>query len=495
MLCLLRQSAALSNCRSYTSSLGYNTLHHINRGCDYRIRQETPLHRPIQTLLKSMNNSHSGEPEWRGVTGTPGSLERLCSISLRACQLMNPLISAVYQQIVSSNQNEGTSTEKSTMKKEKQDKSAFTIADGLVQRLLISVLFSHVAFRDIVGEEDEDHAEENEEDASGEWWLQVQGLTVPKSLSPLVESTKADIQSLADEYLSPKSNDNTDSDKCSYQRLTVFIDPIDGTREFSTGKGEQCSVCIGFANEHGRAVGGVVYRPLSQPKPTWVAGAESEGYALYDFGEEKSSSANNSSDTGTEEIRAKKMRGGLLTTNGSISPFVESLIEELHMERIKSGGAGNKMMMLLENSISGNDDANGSMVYIQDRGVSRWDTCAAEACLEAFGGNLMKMTHLLETEDDLERGRNQQGESYTYLASQTNLDFISGRANLTKYNCRLSTKEPQPNEKAVDVEQVKQYSNLCGLVAVGREWNTTEGKMHIKKVIERAATRNPPAFD
>lgn len=320
-------------------------------------------------------------------------------------------------------------------------------------------------------------------------------MTVPKSLVPLVKSTKEDIQSLADDFLTPKSNDSNDSDKSNYQHLTVFIDPIDGTREFSTGKGEQCSVCIGFANEHGRAVGGVVYRPLSQPKPTWVAGAESEGYALYDFGDEKSSSANDKSDTSTGEICTNKMRGGVLTTNGSISPFVESLIEELHMERIKSGGAGNKMMMLLENSISGNDGDNDSMVYIQDRGLSRWDTCAAEACLEAFGGNLMKLTHLLETKDDTEPARNKQGESYTYLASQTNLDFIPGCASLTPYNCRISTKELQPNEKAVNVEQVKQYSNLCGLVAVGREWNTIEGKMHIKKVVEKAASRNPPAFD
>ena len=49
------------------------------------------------------------------------------------------------------------------------------------------------------------------------------------------------------------------------------------------------------------------------------------------------------------------MGGSLLTTNGSISSFVESIIEELKFERVKSGGARNKMMMLLENTISGND--------------------------------------------------------------------------------------------------------------------------------------------
>jgi 3'-phosphoadenosine 5'-phosphosulfate (PAPS) 3'-phosphatase len=36
---------------------------------------------------------------------------------------------------------------------------------------------------------------------------------------------------------------------------------------------------------------------------------------------------------------------------------------------VPSGGAGNKMMMLLEGK---------GCVYIQDRGVSRWDTCGAQ---------------------------------------------------------------------------------------------------------------------
>ena len=82
---------------------------------------------------------------------------------------------------------------------------------------------------------------------------------------------------------------------------------------------------------------------------------------------------------------------GLLTTNSPISPFVGSLVEDLGAVRVRSGGAGNKMMMLLERSIYGgcdDGDGGGPMLYIQDRGVSRWDTCAAEGVLEAHGGRL-----------------------------------------------------------------------------------------------------------
>ena len=42
----------------------------------------------------------------------------------------------------------------------KEDGSALTIADGLVQRLLVDALFSRVPFRDVVGEEEEEEEEE-----------------------------------------------------------------------------------------------------------------------------------------------------------------------------------------------------------------------------------------------------------------------------------------------------------------------------------------------
>ena len=43
-------------------------------------------------------------------------------------------------------------------------------------------------------------------------------------------------------------------------------------REFSTGLGEQCSICIGFSDESGKPVAGIVYRPLTSPT-TYAIGA------------------------------------------------------------------------------------------------------------------------------------------------------------------------------------------------------------------------------
>ena len=271
------------------------------------------------------------------ITGDPGSLERLCTVTVRACQLMRPLISAIYDELgraapsasASASDDDGGASSAAAataaaavVQKAKEDGSAFTIADGLVQRLLVDELFSRIPFRDVVGEEeDEDEDEEgagggdgrdgaavDDDDDERRSWSRVSGLIVPMHLRAMVESTRSSVRSLAEESLpapprggggsSSGSSDDDDVRRRYYRDLTVFIDPIDGTREFSTGTlGGQCSVCVGFANGMGRAVGGVVYRPLPPSPstsgggggggpsgPTWAAGARSEGYAACDFG-------------------------------------------------------------------------------------------------------------------------------------------------------------------------------------------------------------------
>ena len=68
---------------------------------------------------------------------------------------------------------------------------------------------------------------------------------------------------------------------------------------------------------------------------------------------------------------------------------------------------------------------------------------------------------------------------------------MKGKANLTKYNCRSSV-DLQPDQKVFDVNEVKPYANLCGLVAVGSEW---KGKKELHRAIHRAAQKCPPSFD
>mmetsp|Transcript_26100 Transcript_26100/g.62893 ORF Transcript_26100/g.62893 Transcript_26100/m.62893 type:complete len:189 (-) Transcript_26100:98-664(-) len=150
----------------------------------------------------------------------------------------------------------------------------------------------------------------------------------------------------------------------------------------------------------------------------------------------------------------------ILTTNGSISKFTEDLLTELKFGRYKAGGCGNKMMLLLE--------GKGS-VYIQDRGVSRWDTCAAQAVIEACGGILSKLT-TVETSRTF--------ESYHYKVAGENKD-MNEKACLTKFNAIDKSLLSQDSVPKISAENVNPQSNICGIFA-----SKNNDKEFLKKVID-----------
>ncbi|EOD27438.1 hypothetical protein EMIHUDRAFT_457163 [Emiliania huxleyi CCMP1516] len=241
-----------------------------------------------------------------------GSSAVLLSTCAEACGELSELVAAIYG-LVSADGSAATL---------KQDKSVFTLADGLVQALLRRLLAPHVA--SIVGEEDESEISVDRPPfRAGE-------LIAPAELEALVLRTRDRVDALSGQLAGG-----------AFADLTPFIDPIDGTREFASRKGEQCTICIGFATPTGAAHAGIVYRPLTSP-PTFALGCAAEG-------------------------------------------FVMSLGERLGGGLVRAGGAGNKALLLLEGEAS---------CYIQDRGVSRWDSCAAQAVLEAHGGCFAKLAAL-----------------------------------------------------------------------------------------------------
>ena len=356
-------------------------------------------------------------------------LTALCQLTRSACDVLAPMVTTFYSAL-----NAETS-------KLKADASVFTIADGIVQHMLVNHLFAGDKFKDVVGEED---CAVNLTTKP----YTVADLTVPEDFNACIESTLASITALATQ-VSPDA----------YRDLSVFIDPIDGTREFATGLGEQCSICVGFASAEGRPVAGVVYRPLTRPTATWAAGASSEAYA-----------------ESALDVAAVPNPQGLLTSNGGISDFVGKLIEALGFERVRSGGAGNKMLMLLEKK---------GGAYIQDRGVSRWDTCGAQAVLEAHGGVLAKLTAFVDR---------RELQSYTYLKAARNLDFEPGKASLTPYNAadRAAVKKGE-TVVATDVVSVLPYSNLCGLLALDRAAVPDLDRFHAAMAAVKGDA--PPAYD
>jgi 3'(2'), 5'-bisphosphate nucleotidase len=243
-------------------------------------------------------------------------LTPLCHVTRSACGALAPMVRAFYTTITGETS------------KHKADASYFTIADGIVQYLLVNHLFAGNKFAAIVGEEDENNVQIFTSP------YKVEDLTVPEEFNSIIDQARLTLDELSHQISATDFKD-----------VSVFIDPIDGTREFSIGLGEQCSICIGFSDAQGKPVAGMVYRPITEP-PTYAMGAASENFV----------------DSYLDVPAAPNTRG-FLTSNGGISPFIAELIKKLGYERVPSGGAGNKMLMLLEGK---------GAAYIQDRGVSRW---------------------------------------------------------------------------------------------------------------------------
>ena len=382
----------------------------------------------LSSTLKLSSSSHKNMSTFAS-SSSSSSLSSLCLISKQACDILTPLVKGFYTSI------------SGDTSKLKADASYFTIADGLVQHLLVENLFND-KFANIVGEEEGTSVNIVNKPYT------IDDLTIPEEFNGLVESSRDAMNALA------KSIDPN-----AFKSLTVFIDPIDGTREFSTGLGEQCSICIGFADASGKPVAGIVYRPITTPT-TWASGAKSENFI------------NSNLDVAT--VPNPK---GFLTSNGGISKFIGLLIDELGFERVPSGGAGNKMLMLLEGK---------GAAYIQDRGVSRWDTCGAEAVIEAYGGTLSKLNTFVA---------DKSLASYTYLKSPINLDFESGMSNLTPYNAADKNSVKKGEEtRAITVESVKAYSNLCGLIAL--DGNCVKNDLdRIHTAILKVKEASAPSYD
>ncbi|GBG34751.1 Inositol monophosphatase 3 [Hondaea fermentalgiana] len=385
--------------------------------------------------------------------GEMGRFGRALQATKLACDQLAPLVRELYKSA-------------GTLNELKADDSVFTVADGLVQDLLTrGLLRNGEGFKAIVGEEDATSTNLQTRPYT------VSGLRVPEQLFERIERTRDAVQLLGREL-------SAAGDASTYSDCTVFIDPIDGTREFSTNLGEQCTILVGFA-VGGRPTAGLMYRPIPDPT-SWALGCKDEG--LFDACLDESASVR----TTTSATNSH----GLLTSNGHISPFLEQIIKDIAEQndataadtselRVRAGGVGNKLMNLLEHK---------GMFYIQDRGVSRWDTCAPQAVIEARGGLLVKLSCLL---------RAGSLESYTYEKTSTNLDLNADfPVELGKYNLRKdadakgSCADPQAQAAAVNA-----YSNICGFLALDAKTATDSTQLQsVVDLVRAAAAKASPTF-
>ena len=219
---------------------------------------------------------------------------------------------------------------------------------------------------------------------------------------------------------------------CAESDVTVWVDPLDGTREFVEGPEfwHGVTVLIGIA-VRGVPVAGVIHQPFVgvdgkppqtmldvlqtradakaalaaegwRPKPktknpespdleTFPAGSFGTGRTLWGApGIGVISHPGRDLTRGTpvpKPTRADVKNLVVCTTRSHQTPFVEGAVYNLHPHSvIRTGGAGGKTCLLL--------DGKADVWVFPAQGTKRWDTCACEALLSANrGGWLVRATN------------------------------------------------------------------------------------------------------
>ncbi|CAH0551409.1 unnamed protein product [Brassicogethes aeneus] len=161
-----------------------------------------------------------------------------------------------------------------------------------------------------------------------------------------------------EEYLNVKDED-----------IVVWVDPLDGTSEYTQGLLDHVTVLIGLSVK-GRAVGGIIHQPYYNYKSV----KNTEGrtmWGLVGMGV-----------GGFTPLDAPKDKLIITTTRSHNSPVVVQTLEALKPDEVvRVGGAGHKVLLVLE--------GQAHAYLYPSSGCKKWDTCAPEGILEAAGGKLV----------------------------------------------------------------------------------------------------------
>jgi len=179
--------------------------------------------------------------------------------------------------------------------------------------------------------------------------------------------------------------------------LTVWVDPLDGTKEYTQGLLDHVTVLVGIAVGT-QAVAGVIHQPYWNYK----ASSSSLGRTFYGLV--------GAGVHGLQSIPPPQGQRIVTTTRSHGTGLVADSLEILKPDSVlKVGGAGHKVMLLME--------GEAHAYVFPSPGCKKWDTCAPEAILHAMGGKLTDMKgNTYEYHAEVEH-RNSEGVLATALAS------------------------------------------------------------------------------
>jgi len=196
--------------------------------------------------------------------------------------------------------------------------------------------------------------------------------------------------------------------------LVIWVDPLDGTSEYTKGFLEHVTVLIGLSIRD-RAVGGILHQPYFKDSEHKL------GRTIWGL-----------SGLGIGGFTQRSAPDGSLivtTTRSHSNELVQSALQALQpTEVLRVGGAGYKVLQLLE--------GNAHAYVFASAGCKKWDTCAPEAILEAAGGTLTDI----------------RGNHYTYGASVSFPNRLGVIATAKGVNhTDIITKLPEAVKQALDV--------------------------------------------
>ncbi|CAB9525716.1 Putative inositol monophosphatase 3 [Seminavis robusta] len=318
--------------------------------------------RSLATFLALLSvDALVSQPASTITTTTRVSLQDLLSTCIVACQCGCDEIRAVQQ---ARQANDGQLEQQVQFKDVTDPKSALTEADQRAQQAIVSVLQQQQPWGPaltIVGEEDE---ENDTSKTSNE-----------EMLSPKQQRPQPSIDLSAGEHFSQDKDMQVD-----LADVTVFVDPVDGTREFVEGRLHNCQALVGIALK-GQAIAGVIGIPfptndLSSPA-TIVYGQVGAGYGVIGAAAELPESKANSNHPQKRPI----MASGDSTI--AVMTAAKNIIEtQLGGTNVLYGGAGNKILA----TALGHVDC-----VVQHKFGGPWDTCAPQAICHSMGGTMTDM--------------------------------------------------------------------------------------------------------
>ena len=206
------------------------------------------------------------------------------------------------------------------------------------------------------------------------------------------------LSSVGDMVFDPLRRDIFDDDipsetpEIEFSDCIIFVDPLDGTREFVEGRLENCQVLVGIAID-GEAVAGAVGIPFPDgdlsTDPTIVYGIADFGSGVIGSTLKRGPYPLEKYIDGVNFPRPHHATGD--STAGIMEACKKSTIKQFGGSNVVYGGAGNKILAV----------ALGEVASSMSHKVGgAWDLCAPEAILKSMGG---KMTDLFGDEISIYR--------------------------------------------------------------------------------------------